>query len=95
MPAAKPLRLAVTLVVPVLVPEVGLTLSQPVLSLTVHERVPPPVLEMLIDLLAGFVPPTVTANERFVALYPMVGDVVPPEEEVIVTVTGMVFVIDG
>ena len=56
------------MIVPVFVPAVGLTLSQLVLSLTDQERVPPPVLEMLMVFPDGFVPPTVPAKERLVGL---------------------------
>ncbi len=80
--------LAVT--VPLLVPDAGLSASHATLSEAVQDKVPPPVLEMLIGLAAGFVPPTVPVNVRLVGLKPIVALAVVA---VIVKVTGRVLVV--
>jgi hypothetical protein len=77
--------LAVT--VPLLLPDNGLRVNHAALSEAVQDSVPPPVLEMLIGLAAGFVPPTVPVKVRLVGLKPIVA---PAVEAVIVNVTGSV-----
>jgi hypothetical protein len=57
------------------------------LSEAVQDKVPSLVLEMLMGLVAGLVPPTVAVNARLVGLRLIVGRFV---EAVTVSVTGMV-----
>ena len=44
VPVVKGLSVALTVMVPLPVPEAGLTVNQAALSLAVHDNVPPPVL---------------------------------------------------
>ena len=44
VPVAKELSVALTVTVPLPVPEVGETVSHEALSLAIHDNVPPPVL---------------------------------------------------
>ena len=80
--------LAVT--VPLLVPDTGLSVNHAMLSEAVQDKVLPPVLEILIGLAAGFVPPTVPVNVRLVGLKPIVA---PAVVAVIVNVTGRVLAV--
>ena len=89
MPAANPLRLIVALTEPVLVPDTGLRANHAALSLTVHDKVPPPVLLILNVFAAGFPPPAVPINPRLVVLSPMAGARVVDESA---RVTGTCFV---
>jgi hypothetical protein len=66
---------AVTVSVPLLVPEAGLTANQLWLSLALQVSVPPPVLLMLRVWLAGLLPPWVAVKERLVGLAPIAGAV--------------------
>jgi hypothetical protein len=77
--------LAVT--VPMLLPDTGLRPNHAALSEAVQDKIPPPVLEMLMGFAAGFVPPTVPVNVRLVGLKPIVA---PAVDAVIVSVTGKV-----
>jgi hypothetical protein len=77
--------LAVT--VPLLLPDTGLRANHAAFSEAVQDKVPPPVLEMLMGLAAGFAPPTVPVNVRLVGLKPIVALAVAA---VIVNVTGRV-----
>jgi hypothetical protein len=70
---------------PLLLPDAGLRVNHAALSEAVQDKVPPPVLEMLMGLAAGFVPPTVPVNVRLVGLKPIVA---PTDVAVIVNVTG-------
>lgn len=47
--------------------------SQLALSVTVHVRVPVPVLDITMFCVEGLFPPAVALNERLVGLMPMVG----------------------
>jgi hypothetical protein len=77
--------LAVT--VPLFVPDTGLRANHAAFSEAVQDKVPLPVLEMLMGLAAGFVPPTVPVNVRLVGLKPIAALAV---DAVIVNVTGRV-----
>ena len=79
--------LAVT--VPLLVPDTGLRANHAALSEAVQDKVPLPVLEILMGLGAGFAPPTVPVNVRLVGLRPIAGVTLP---EVTVMVMGTCFV---
>jgi hypothetical protein len=75
---------------PLLLPDAGLRVNHAALSEAVQDKVPPPVLEILIGLAAGFVPPTVPVNVRLVGLKPIVA---PAVVAVIVKVTGTVLAV--
>ncbi len=70
---------------PLLVPDTGLRVNHAALSEAAQDKVPPPVLEMLMGLATGFVPPTVPVNVRLVGLKSIVA---PAVVAVIVNVTG-------
>ena len=59
--------------VPVPVPDAGLTLSHVALSDAVQLSVPLPELEMVIVLFAGLLPPWMAENDSDVALSSIVG----------------------
>lgn len=73
MPAARPLRLALAETVPLLVPDVGESVSQAALSPTVQDNVPVPVFEIVRDWVAGLDPPAVPVNAILLTLSPMTG----------------------
>ena len=73
VPAAKPARFTLVVTVPLSVPDRGLRVNHAALPLTVHAKVPPPVLVIVNVFAAGFVPPTVPAKPRLVVLSPMAG----------------------
>jgi hypothetical protein len=61
----------------VVVPDAVLSCSHVALSLTVHDRVLPPVLVILNVFAVGFVPPTVPAKAKLAGLkliVPLLGD---------------------
>ena len=89
MPAASPAVFTLADIVPAFVPLAGVSVSQAALSLAVQVKVPLPVLEILMGLGAGFVPPTVPVNVRLVGLKPIAGVTLP---EVTVMVMGTCFV---
>ena len=64
---------AVSVMVPLPVPLVVESVSQPAVSLAVQVRVPPPVLLMLRVCVAGLLPPWVAVNEKLVGLAPIAG----------------------
>ena len=64
---------AVTVRVPLPVPEAGLTVSHVALSVAVQERVPPPVLLMLSVWVAGLLPPCWAVKDKLSGLAPMAG----------------------
>ena len=64
---------AVTVTVPLPVPEAGATLSQEALSLADHARVPPPVLLSVMVCAAGLLPPCCAVKARLVGLAPIAG----------------------
>ena len=68
MPAAKPVRFTLAVTVPLLVPDTGLRVNHAALSEALQLTVPLPLLEMLIGLAAGFVPPAVPVNVRLVGV---------------------------
>lgn len=68
-----PEMLAVTVIVPVPVPDAGLTVSHAALSDAVQLSVPFPELEMVTVLLAGLLPPWTAEKDSDVALSPIVG----------------------
>ena len=74
----------------VVVPESVLSCNHVALSLSVHERVSPPVLVILNVFASGFVPPTVSVKPRLVVLNPMAGAGVAA---VRVSATGMVLLV--
>lgn len=76
MPAGLPLGLAVTVRVPLSVPEVGMTASHKASSLTVQEREPGPDLVMVMVWVGMLVSPWVAENKREVGDTEMVGTVV-------------------
>ncbi len=71
----------------VVVPDTGVSCNHVALSLTVHDRVPPPVLVILNVFAAGFVPPIVPEKVKFAGLKPIVPLLVDP---VTVRATGTV-----
>lgn len=71
--------------VPLLVPDTGLRVNHGALSEAVQDKMPLPVLEILIGFVAGIAPPTVPVNVRLVGLNPIVAAAVAA---VIVNVTG-------
>jgi len=64
---------ALTVTVPVPVPDAGLTLSHVAFSDAVQLSVPLPELEMVMVLFAGLLPPWTAENDSDVALSPIVG----------------------
>ncbi len=91
VPAARPARLTLAVIVPVLVPEAGVRVSQAALSLAVHVKVPEPVLETVKDWVVGLVPPAAPEKAKLVALNPITGAAV--EAAVTVSETGMVLLL--
>lgn len=68
-----PAVVTLIVMVPVPVPDAGLTLSHEVLSDAVQLSVPLPELEMVMVRLAGLLPPWTAENDSDVALSPIVG----------------------
>ena len=66
--------ITLTMITPLFVPEVRLSLSQGALSLAVQLSVPLPELLMLKVWDAGLAPPCVAAKERLAGVAPMVAD---------------------
>ena len=64
---------AVRFTVPEFLPDVGLAVSQGWVSRTLHESVPPPVLETAKLWAAGFAPSAVALKETDVLLRPIAG----------------------
>ncbi len=64
VPLASPARFTFAVTVPLLVPDEGLRISQPALSLTVQDNVPVPELEIVNAFAAGLAPPTVAEKLR-------------------------------
>jgi hypothetical protein len=64
---------AVTVIVPVPVPEVGETVNQVALSLADQVKVPPPVLLILRVWFAGLPPPCWAVKEKLAGLAPIAG----------------------
>jgi hypothetical protein len=62
-----------TIIVPLPVPDEGLSVSQPMFSLEVHVSVPPPALLTLKVLVDGLPPPCVAVKERLIGLMPRTG----------------------
>lgn len=73
VPAVRAPVAAVTLTVPLPVPEVGPSVSQLALSLADQVRVPPPVLLMLSVCVTGLLSPGCAAKVRLAGLSPMAG----------------------
>lgn len=68
-----PVVFALTVIVPVPVPDVGLTLSHEAFSDAVQLSAPLPELEMVMVRFAGLLPPWTAENDSDVALSPIVG----------------------
>ncbi|HEX7766866.1 MAG TPA: hypothetical protein VF443_09135, partial [Nitrospira sp.] len=88
VPTDKPDVLTATDIVPAPVPDAGLRLSQPALSVAVQLNVPLPELEIGIVLFAGLLPPWTAENDNVVALKPMVGVGAAVTSKFTVTVCG-------
>ena len=73
MLAVKAPSVAVTVIVPLPVPEAGETESHEALSLAVQLRVPPPVLLSVRVCVAGLLPPCCAVKVRLVGLVPIAG----------------------
>src|SRR3954468_12667207 len=73
MPAVSAPVAAVTVTMPLLVPDAGLMVNQLASSFAVQLNVPPPVLPMLNVCVAGLLPAWVAGNERLVGLMPIIG----------------------
>lgn len=86
MPVVKLPVTAVSVMVPLSVPEEGLILSHEAPSLAVHAKLPPPVLLMFRDRESGFPLPCWAVNEMLVGLAPIAGG---EAFVVMVKVTGM------
>ncbi len=65
--------MAVTVTVPLPVPDVGDSESHDALSLADQARVPPPVLPMLTIWVAGLPPPCWAVKDRLLGLAPIAG----------------------
>jgi hypothetical protein len=74
----------------IVVPETVLSSSQVALSLSVHDKVPPPELVIAIGCAAGFVPPTVPEKTKLAGLKMIVPPLV---DDVTVRVTGTVLAV--
>ena len=73
VPGAKAPVVACKVIVPVPVPEPAVRVNQPVFSLALQFKVPPPVLRMLSVCAAGLLPPWIAVNARLLGLAPMAG----------------------
>ena len=62
-----------TVVVPVPVPDAGLTDNQFVLALALQLKVPPPLLRMVTVCAVGLLPPCWAVKDRLVGLIPIAG----------------------
>ena len=70
VPTAKAPVVACTVIVPLPVPEPVARVNQPIFSLALQFKVPPPVLLMLSVCAAGLLPPWIAVNARLVGLAP-------------------------
>ena len=73
VPTAKAPVVACKVIVPLPVPAPVVRVNQPVFSLAVQFKVPPPVLRILRVCAAGLLPPCVAVNARLVGLALMAG----------------------
>ena len=73
LPVAKVPVVACNVTVPFPVPVPALRVNQPVVSLALQVKVPPPVLLILSVCAAGLLPPWIAVNARLVGLAPMAG----------------------
>ena len=73
MPGAKAPVVACKVTVPLPLPVPALRVNQPVFSLAVQFKVPPPVLRMLSVCAAGLLPPWIAVNARLVGVALMAG----------------------
>lgn len=73
VPAVREPVATVAVMVPVPVPEAGLTLSQVALPLAVQARVPPPVLLIVRACVAGLAPPCWAVKDKLLELRLMAG----------------------
>jgi len=68
VPAAKPARFALAVIVPAFIPLAGVSVSQVALPLAAQVSVPLPVLDIPIVCAAGLVPPAVPEKVRLLRL---------------------------
>ena len=73
LPVAKAPVVACNVIVPLPVPEPAVRVNQPVFSLAVQVKVPPPVFLMLSVCAAGLLPPWIAVNARLMGLALMAG----------------------
>ena len=73
LPVAKVPVVACNVIVPLPVPEPVVRANQPMVSVALQVKVPPPVLLILSVCAAGLLPPWIAENARLVGLAPMAG----------------------
>ena len=73
LPGAKAPVIACKVTVPFPVPEPAVRVNQPVFSLALQFKVPPPVLRTLRVCAAGLLPPWIAVKARLMGLAPMAG----------------------
>ena len=73
VPTTKAPVVACKVIVPLPEPAPAVRVNQPVVSLALQVKVPPPVLRILSVCAVGLLPPWIAVNTRLVGLAPIVG----------------------